>query len=211
MKLFLGMLATVFAWQAQASTPVDLTASRLEWVGKKVGGQHNGTINLKEGSVSFNDKGVVTGGVFTFDMKTIDTKDLTGEWKTKLDSHLKSADFFNVDLHQTSRFELTKVTPKGGDNYEFTGKLTIKDKSETLTFPGRIVKEGGKHRATANFAIDRTKWDIRYNSKKYFDVKKLGDKLILDDIDFKLDVQTAEAKPEEKKPVDTKKATDKKG
>jgi polyisoprenoid-binding protein YceI len=197
------------ALQSHASTsptaPVDISKSKLEWVGSKPTGKHNGTVNIKAGQVKFDTKGAVTGGTFEFDMSSIDTKDLTGEWKTKLDNHLRSDDFFNVKKYPTAKFELTKVTPKKGDEYDFTGTLTIKDKSGPVTFPGRITNEGGARRAVADLKIDRTKWDIKYNSGKFFDLNKLGDKLINDEIEFKLDLlvtppQSADAK----KPADKK-------
>ena len=35
------------------SKKVDAAASSINWVGKKVTGQHNGTVNLKDGNFSF--------------------------------------------------------------------------------------------------------------------------------------------------------------
>ena len=46
---------------------VNAEKSTLTWVGKKVTGEHSGTVNLKEGNLIFKS-GKVAGGNFTVDM-----------------------------------------------------------------------------------------------------------------------------------------------
>ena len=84
-----------FSVNAQTTKKVNVEKSKIEWTGKKVTGQHNGTINLKEGALVFKGKDLV-GGNFTVDMTSINTTDLEGGAKGKLDGHLKSDDFFGV-------------------------------------------------------------------------------------------------------------------
>jgi len=57
----------------QKEVKVDTNSSQIAWVGKKVTGQHNGTVNIKEGALEMED-GQVTGGSFTIDMTTIDSR-----------------------------------------------------------------------------------------------------------------------------------------
>ena len=68
---------------AQVSKKVDAAKSTVNWVGKKVTGEHSGNIMLKEGTLIFKGKKVV-GGNFTVDMTTINTTDLEGKGKTNL-------------------------------------------------------------------------------------------------------------------------------
>mgnify|MGYP001007682361 CR=1 FL=1 len=101
----------VVATVEQQAVAVDYTivdsSSVLNWEGSAVGKAHFGTVNYK-GTVKVAD-GKLIGGELVFDLTTIDTKDLEGEYKNKLDGHLKAADFFNVDSFPEAKFVITKV------------------------------------------------------------------------------------------------------
>lgn len=162
---------------------VDSKSSELEWIGKKVTGQHNGTVKIKSGKVMMKDGNVK--GNFTIDMTTINVEDLEGEYKTKLENHLRSDDFFSVDKHNTASFKITDAKKKKGNDYEITGDLTIKGITNNITFPAEImVSDKGVLEANADITIDRTKWKIKYGSGSFFD--DLGDKMIYDDVDLNL-------------------------
>lgn len=173
----------------KASTfQVDTEKSVVTWVGQKVAGKHNGTLKIKSGMVQLeNDQ--LKSGEFVLDMNSIDNLDLEGEWKTKLIDHLKSDDFFNVSKYPTGTFKTTNVTPgsKTGE-YNVTGDLTIKGIKKPISFPLTMAMDKGVAKAKANLSIDRLKWDIKYNSGKFFDAKKLGDKMIYDEIQVGLDL-----------------------
>ncbi|HEY1762795.1 MAG TPA: YceI family protein [Acidimicrobiales bacterium] len=50
------------------------------------------------------------------------------------DGHLKSADFLEQETYPTLTFKSTKITPKGGDDYEMVADLTVKDVTKSVTF-----------------------------------------------------------------------------
>lgn len=161
--------------------PVDTEKSKVTWKGYKVTGSHEGTISLKEGFLSFTDD-KLTGGEFVVDMTTINTTDLKGDMKGKLDGHLSSADFFGIEKHTTSKLVFKSVKATGKNSYEVTGDLTIKGTTEPVTFDVSVY--GSK--ATATLKVDRTKYDIRYGSGSFFD--NLGDKTIYDEFDLVVDL-----------------------
>jgi polyisoprenoid-binding protein YceI len=142
--------------------------STLGWVGKKVGGQHNGTIAVKDGSVQV--KGTqLTGGTFTFDMNSIKVEDLKdAEWNGKLVGHLKADDFFGVEKNPTATFVITSVKPikadAQGNNAQVTGNLTIKGKTNPVTFPAKVGVKDGVASASGVATVDRTKYDVKYGS-----------------------------------------------
>ena len=74
---------------------VDTAASKVVWTGTKVTGKHTGTVNIKSGSLTV-DNGALTAGNVVLDMNSISSTDLEGEYKEKLDGHLKADDFFGV-------------------------------------------------------------------------------------------------------------------
>lgn len=165
---------------------VDAANSTVSWKGKKVTGEHYGSIDIKEGTLTV-EKGMIETATVTIDMTTIQVLDegMDEGAKGKLKGHLESDDFFSVEKHTTATFQLTSFQPaKGtsGNNYIITGKLTIKGKTNDISFPAKVTMEDGMVRAEASLTFDRSLWDIRYGSGSFFD--GLGDKMIYDDVEI---------------------------
>ena len=156
---------------------VDASKSSINWLAKKVTGQHNGTVNLKDGALVFKGKKLV-GGSFTVDMPTLTSTDLTGEYLGKLNGHLKSEDFFSTEKFPTSTLVFKTIGAKDKDNYTVTADLTIKGITKPVTFT--IAVNGDT--ATTTFKVDRTKYDIKYNSASIF--SSIGDKAIEDEFEL---------------------------
>ncbi|MCW3789178.1 YceI family protein [Plebeiibacterium sediminum] len=155
--------------------------SVVKWTGNKIGGSHNGEIKVKNGYLEFNNDQITSGKV-VIDMNSITDLDLEDEgYNQKLVGHLKSDDFFGVEKFPTSSFEVTKASKFKDGKASVTGTLTIKGKSEEITFD--IVKKGNEY--ITKLEVDRSKFDVRYGSGSFFD--NLGDKVI-DDI-FILDIK----------------------
>ncbi|HPU23382.1 MAG TPA: YceI family protein [Candidatus Kapabacteria bacterium] len=158
--------------------------SVIRWEGRKLIGGHWGDVLIKSGNLEFkNNK--LSGGSFVIDMNSIVVLDLDENGgKSKLEGHLRSDDFFSVDKYPTSEFVITNVKDRKNNKYEITGDLTIKGITHSIKFPATINIKNNRLEARAEFKIDRTKWDIRYGSGKFFD--NLGDRMIRDDIIFKV-------------------------
>jgi polyisoprenoid-binding protein YceI len=164
---------------------VNAEQSKLTWLAKKVTGEHSGTINVTSGSLALDNK-VLKGGSFELDTKTIAVTDLTDkETNAKLLGHLKSDDFFAVEKFGKANFNITSVQSTGAGTYDVKGKLTIKGITNEISFPATVKQEGNKVIANAKIIVDRTKYDIKFRSKSFFE--NLGDKTIYDD--FELNVQ----------------------
>ncbi|MBK6265293.1 YceI family protein [Marivirga sp. S37H4] len=168
---------------------VDTKTSEIAWVGKKVTGQHNGTVAIKGGALEV-ENGVIKGGEFTIDMTTINVLDLEGEYKGKLEGHLRSDDFFSVEKHPTATFKITSVneSEQKDATHFISGDLTIKGITNKITFPANVTLNGDKVNAKATFALDRTKWNVRYGSGSFFD--GLGDKMIYDDFELSVNLSS---------------------
>jgi len=182
-KLILKPLLVLFAVVLSAYTTTDskninVAESVINWVGYKVTGQHEGTISLLNGSLNFKGNTLV-GGKFAMDMTTINTTDLEGNSKKKLDGHLKADDFFGVNKHKKATLVFTSVT-KNETNYTVVGDLTIKGITNKISFDLVVSKNS----ATTSFQIDRTKFGIKYGSASFFD--DLKDKAIYNEFDLKV-------------------------
>lgn len=171
---------TMVSFTSKTEKKVSVEKSSIIWTGHKVTGQHEGTINLKNGFLSFDNDQLV-GGEFTMDMTSLDVTDLEGEWKNKLVGHLKSEDFFNTTNHSTAQLVFTKVSGKKG-KYTVTADLTIKNIKHAVNFDLTI----NENTAKADLKIDRTKYDIKYKSASFFE--NLKDKAISDEFDLNVNL-----------------------
>lgn len=169
---------------------VDTNLSSLEWTAEKINGMHQGNINILNGDIK-NNHGHFSG-TFEIDMQSIVCQDLKpGALKTKLETFLKSSNFFNVELFPKSKFIINSITPLKDANLEKTthhvkGLLTIKDKTNEIKFDATIKMEANKFTCIGSATIDRTKYDIKYRSKSYF--PDIGDKMIYDEFILKFKV-----------------------
>lgn len=168
---------------------IDLATSKVEWIGKKVTGQHNGTVDISSGQLNASN-GELEAGKIEIDFNTIKVLDLTdAESNAKLTGHLKSDDFFSAETHPKATFEITnveKVSDDKGNNHKIDGNLTIKGITKNISFPANVNVADNTITAKADFNIDRTQWDIKYGSGKFFE--GLGDKMIDDDFNIKFDI-----------------------
>ena len=175
------ILALAFAastFNTSTKKNVDVVNSEITWKGRKITGEHEGTIKLQEGTLNFDDKNELTGGSFIMNMSTLNVTDLEGESKGKLEGHLKSDDFFSTTKYSTSKFVITKVDGKNG-KYKVTGDLIIKGISFPNTFDMTVNEN---NTATAHLKVDRTKYEIKFRSASFFD--GLKDKVIYDEFDL---------------------------
>ncbi|MCF8302111.1 MAG: YceI family protein [Bacteroidales bacterium] len=169
--------------------------SMINWEGSKPGGSHQGTIDVKEGSFKVKEDEIV-GGRFVIDMTSIKDNDIKNpEDRAKLENHLKSSDFFHVEKYPTAIFEITDLkeaepTDDFKATHKVTGNLTMKDSTKNITFPAHIEFVGNFIKAESDrFVIDRSKWNVRYGSRTFFD--DLQNKYIHDDIALRIRI-TAE-------------------
>ncbi|HTN06987.1 YceI family protein [Agriterribacter sp.] len=160
---------------------VDPAGSSITWLGKKVTGQHTGTINLHSGELIVSE-GKLAGGSFTIDMATLNNKDLTDpEYKGKLETHLKSDDFFAVEKYPTSKFEITEVKHLDNGKIAVAGNLTLRDATKNITYEADIIESSAtKFAAKADFNINRKDWGVAYEGMK--------DDLISDEINLKINL-----------------------
>tara|TARA_B100000795_G_scaffold64672_1_gene43769 strand:+ start:352 stop:939 length:588 start_codon:yes stop_codon:yes gene_type:complete len=161
---------------------IKLESSKVVWKGYKVTGAHVGVISIKSGHLNF-DKEILTGGNFEIDMSSITVTDLEGGSKASLEGHLKSDDFFGVTKYPSASLNFTKVEATGKNSYKVNGEITIKGKTETVSF--NVSVYGNK--ANVSLKIDRTKFDVRYGSTSFFD--GLKDKAIYDEFDLVADLE----------------------
>ena len=194
-KIFIGisLLASIglfsFKTEKAITYKVDPKKSSLVWTGKKVTGEHTGTIPLTSGNISVENK-LVKSGTFEFNVAGLTVTDIADkDGNAKLVGHLKNDDFFAVTKYPTAKYVISSVESKGGDNYVVNGDLTIKGITNPVSFPAIIKTDSKTLTASGKITVNRTKYDIKFKSASFFE--NLGDKAIYDD--FTLDVNLVAA------------------
>lgn len=195
---FLLLITALFSFKPEGGIPykVDIGRSELSWIGYYVFSfsEHNGTINLSGGEITIDDQQIISG-YFDIDMKTIKDLDMSADDGAKdLENHLMSDDFFSVNDFPTAHFEITKTEKikdavAGRPNYDVTGDLTLKGFKNSVTFPALINFNDNGIEAKAKFKFDRTRWNVRYNSGKFF--FDIGDGAISDAIGMEIHLFTS--------------------
>ena len=160
---------------------IDTIESVVTWkCSMSVGtGEHSGYVDISKGELMIG-KGRLVGGTVEINMNTIANE--FHRTNNKLVNHLKSPDFFDVAKFPRSTFAVTQVARAKGENISVTGDLTIKGITHAVTFPATLEVKDGMVNAKGTVIIDRTQWDVRYRSGKFFD--NLADGAISDDIEF---------------------------
>lgn len=165
--------------------------SSISWIGRKLTGSHAGTVPVKSGEVVLDGNSIKSGS-FGIDLTGIQVTDIPDtKQNAKLVGHLKSGDFFAAEMFPTAQFTIDSAVPMAsplasGENTTIKGTLAIKGISKPIEFPAKVVVKEGIAEASGKAKVDRTQWDIRYGSGKFF--QGLGDKLIYDEfeVDFSL-------------------------
>ena len=161
---------------------IKIKDSTLMWVGSKVTGSHEGTINISSGHLILDNNDLV-GGEFVIDMTSVVCTDLTGKGKASLEGHLKSDDFFSVNKFPTASLTILNVKKNSLGLYQVNANITIKGITQEIMFDAEIKEKTAK----AKLIIDRTEFGIIYKSGNFF--KELADKAIYDEFEISVELK----------------------
>jgi polyisoprenoid-binding protein YceI len=165
---------------------IDNVESSIGWVGKKVTGSHNGTVNISEGVLTIDD-GELVAGEFTVDTRSIKILDITDpDTNQQFKGHLASEDFFASEDYPTATLAISKVSKLVARDYHIVADLTIRGITRPIEFDAEDVNiKGNTLNTSGRLVIDRTNYNMKFRSGRFF--KDPGNALIYDD--FTLDVQ----------------------
>lgn len=176
------MMVTVLASVSLMAQSQQISSSQasIKWLANKVGGSHNGTIELKSGYLNWENNKIASGK-FIIDMTSITNTDIENEdYSKKLVTHLKSEDFFGVEEFPEAVLEILGSTAFENQKSVVNANLTIRGIKHPIEF--WAVKDMNK--LLVKLTIDRSKYEVKYRSKSFF--KNLGDKLIYDEFTLEI-------------------------
>lgn len=174
---------------------LDTLNSRVEWKGYKIlkseNTSHFGTIKFESGDVTIKDE-KLESGKFVADMNSLTSVDLKDDADQlgKLNGHLKSGDFFEVEKFPTASYEITKITPlaEGDYNTLLDGNLTIKGITKPIAFKANVsVKDGVVSIATEPKDIQREEFGIKFQAP-------VENGVIKDEVTLQINVKALEKK-----------------
>lgn len=165
------------------SFQIDTAQSIIYWMGKSPSGAHNGHLNFKSG-ILFGGNLQIQSAELLIDMNTIRNLDIEdASDRSDLEEHLKNEDFFNVTQFPEAKLKVDKINEikDSVNNAMISGILTIKGISNPIVVNGKIdYSNDGVLITIPEFLIDRTNYNIMYNSKKI--LASLKDGFIYDEI-----------------------------
>ena len=124
---------------------------------------------------------------FEADIDSIDTNN------NDRDTHLKSDDFFNAEEFPKLKFESTSFKNTGGDSYELTGNMTIRDTTKEITLDvthgGTVEDPYGQTKAgfEINGSLNRKEFGLKWNA-----VTEAGSVVVGDEVKLHMNVQVTE-------------------
>lgn len=155
--------------------------SKVEFVGSKVTGKHDGSFQDFSGQIDYAGTPEQSHVQITMkaDSLTTDTPDLT--------KHLKTADFFDVAKYPEASFVSTSIKAGGdkGASHTVTGNLTLHGVTKAVTFPATISVTPDVATVDSTFSINRKDFGINYAGQ--------ADNLIRDDVVLKLTIRAAKS------------------
>lgn len=151
--------------------------SKIEFVGSKVTGSHNGSFEKFSGETIYQGAPEKSRVRITIDLTSVKTD------AAKLTEHLKTADFFDVAKYPQATFESTAIRSGGekGATHTITGNLQLHGVTRSISFPATIGVSADAITVDASFAINRKDFGINYAGA--------ADDLIRDDVVLKLNVR----------------------
>lgn len=155
--------------------------SKIEFVGSKVTGSHNGSFQKFSGEIHYDGTPEKSHVTITIDASSINADD------PKLTEHLKTPDFFDVAKFPQAKFESTEIKPGGdrGATHTITGNLTMHGVTKSVTFPATIAVNADVANVDSNFSINRKDFGINYAGA--------ADNLIRDEVVMKLTIRATKA------------------
>lgn len=175
--------ATQVSPQSVAGQKYQITPqnSKIEFIGSKVTGRHNGGFQSFSGQIDYAGAPEKSRVSITIDTDSITTDD------ANLTKHLKTADFFDVAKFPQATFVSTEIKPGGtnGTTHTIAGNLTMHGVTKSVTFPATINVTPDLATVDSNFSINRKDFGISYAGAP--------DNLIRDDVVLKLSIRAGKA------------------
>ncbi|WP_371322617.1 YceI family protein [Dechloromonas sp. ZY10] len=162
-SLFLAPLA-----HAVEYTQVQADKSTVQFSYQQMGVKMDGRFRKFSSQLSFDPAKPAAARVsFEVELASVDTG------SPEADQEVAGKPWFNSAAFPVARFVSSSVKPLGNNRYEVAGKLTIKGKTQDLTFPASFAAPGNNDKGgvfEGGFTLRRADFSIGEGSWAKFDI-----------------------------------------
>ncbi|MEV8327660.1 YceI family protein [Kitasatospora sp. NPDC056731] len=122
-----------------------------------------GLATIRAAFTKLSGEGEISPGGSAHGTLTVEAASILSK-QAKLDTHLRSADFFDVDRYPTFTFTATRVVADSAGTAKVTGSLTVLGTTRPLTFTARATA-AGPHEVTLSgeITVDRNDFGMNWN------------------------------------------------
>jgi len=132
------------------------SGSDINFIIHNFGFKVTGKLDPPQGEIRFNPDSLS----ISFFHVTIKSTSINTDNNSR-DEHLRSEDYFDVKNYPLITFASDKILSSGKNNeFEVSGKLTIKNKTKNILIPFTVNKNGGDYLFTGSFKMDRRDFDV---------------------------------------------------
>jgi polyisoprenoid-binding protein YceI len=115
----------------------------------------DGSFKGFQGIVDFNPDDLATSKLnVSVESKTIDTDN------SIRDNHLREEEYFGVEKHPRISMKSSKIEKVSEGKYKATFNLTLKGKTESVSFPFSYSKTSTGYKLNGSFDIDRRDYEV---------------------------------------------------
>ena len=167
MKRLMTIIMAATAWTAHAVEykSISLEKSQITFSYKQMGVAMDGRFKKFGAQLSFDPaKPTSAKAQIDIDLASIDTG------SSEADDEVVGKSWFNVKAFPKATFVAKQIKPTGANQYEVSGVLTIKGKSQDIKFPLKYAAQGGAGIFNGSFVIRRGDFTIGEGTWAKFDV-----------------------------------------
>lgn len=138
-----------------ANWTVNKVESTLSFSGNQSGDNFTGAFSSFDAVINFDPNDLASAKVVV----TIDTNSAEADDAERTDA-LPGKEWFYVKKFPLAKFEASKFKHIGGEKYQATGKLTIRDITQEVTLPFTLKIENERATMDAKLTLNRTAYKI---------------------------------------------------
>lgn len=139
--------------------------SRVQFHYQQMGVTMDGEFTRFKGELSFDTENPAgASAAFDVDLSSVDTGTSDG------DDEIVGKDWFDVSAYPAARFESTAVTVVSDTQFDVTGTLSLKGKTQTVVIPATFTTSGDTGVFEGRFTLKRGDFGVGEGSWSAFDV-----------------------------------------
>lgn len=167
-----ALMSVVLAAPSAARAEVDLAKSSISAVSKQMNVPVAGVFKKFSAHVSFDPaKPSAAIAQIAVEVGSYDLGD------PSYDSQVAGKDWFDARTYPTATFASSAIAAAGGNQYNVTGKLTIKGKSAIVTVPVTFTERDHTQTLDGSVPIKRSQFDI--GTGEWKDTSIVADEVII--------------------------------